>query len=262
MHKYLSFFIFMLVLLMSANNAFSFETTSILPLCSSWAGDQELPLPIGFGIHWYFQEQEYDLLDLWVSGMGSIPTDDIDVENHLTETNLKLDIWVLPFMNIFGILGKLEGETHVGLSALNIPDMDFDYDGWVYGGGVTLAYGGKLIFGSLTGTYTDTDLDITSSSVKSWIITPKLGVNINNVALVNRISIYAGTMHQHHEEKHSGEESAPGFGEFSYKVTTEQKKARNVLIGVSAEIIKHLQIEFEGGFRGRSHGLASITLRF
>ena len=112
MFKYLLVLIFTLVLLMSANNALSFDTTSILPLCSSWAGDQELPLPIGFGIHYYFQEQGYNLSDLWVSipGMESIPTDDVDVENHLTEVNLKLDVWILPFMNIFGILGKVEGE--------------------------------------------------------------------------------------------------------------------------------------------------------
>jgi len=264
MYKHLLILIFTSVLLMSANNALSFDSTSILPLGNSWADDHELPLPIGFGIHYYGQEQEYDLSDLWVSipGMESIPTDDIVVENRLMEVNLKLDAWILPFMNIFGVFGKLEGETNISLSSLNLPDMDFDYVGWVYGGGATLAYGSRSIFGSLTGAYTDTNLDIATSSVKSWIIIPKLGININNIDLINRISIYTGAMYQNHEEKHSGEESIIGFGEFSYKVKTEQKEAWNLTMGINAEIIKHLEIGLEGGFGSRSHGLASITLRF
>ena len=41
----------------------------------------------------------------------------------------------------------------------------------MYGGGATLAFGGKGWFATLTYDLTETDLDVATSSVSAWVVT-------------------------------------------------------------------------------------------
>ena len=75
------------------------------------------------------------------------------------------------FSTSISLGGQIDGNTTVKLSDvdLGLPillnDIKIDYSGIMYGGGVTLAFGGKKWFTTLTYDITRTDLDVTSSSV-------------------------------------------------------------------------------------------------
>lgn len=83
----------------------------------------------------------------------------IVVDSEIENVDLKVDVWLLPFLNVFGIYGRIDGRTTVDLSNTGVllpPDfqrLNIAYDGDVYGGGVVLAVGGDRWFASLTGTF-------------------------------------------------------------------------------------------------------------
>ena len=86
-----------------------------LPFGRSMAGDRDLPRPLGIGLTLYSQSQEFavDSLFFDVPNITIDPNTDLAIDNKITEYNLKIDFWLLPFLNIFGIFGEIEGKTKV-----------------------------------------------------------------------------------------------------------------------------------------------------
>ena len=233
------------------------EPSGVLPLGKSWVGDQELPRPYGLGVNLYQQTQDYSLksLRLNLPYIDMAQAAGVGIENRTSEQDLKLDVWVLPFLNVFGIVGNVDGETTV-YPGPPLDKLEVNYDGLVYGGGVTLAGGYDRFFVSVSGILTETDLDTATSSVSAWIVTPRLGVRFDDVAL------WIGGMYQNAEEKHQGRISVPIFGDVAYDVELEEDEPWNYVAGASVEIAEHWGLELEAGFGNRKHGLVSISYRF
>ena len=108
------------------------------------AGDRKLPRAFGIGIDYFDMDQPYqiDSLSFTVPGLPPIPNvNAIVVENEVTSVDIKFDVWLLPFLNVFAIYGQIDGETIVDLSNVGLllpPQLQMltiDYDGDVYGGG-------------------------------------------------------------------------------------------------------------------------------
>lgn len=233
------------------------------PWGASLAQGRQLPLPFGAGLTVYHQDQDYalDSLALGVPGFDDIPLDAIAIDNQITEYNLKLDLWVLPFLNVFAIYGNLDGETDVDFSALPISlplgRIAILYDGDVVGGGLTLAGGGDRWFASLTGVYTDSNLQGDfDSSATSLVVMPRVGLHDE------RGSIWVGTMYQTTEEKHQGTIALPFLGPVPFRVKLQQQDEWNALAGVHAALAEHWALELEGGFGARQHATLTIDYRF
>ncbi|NQT82290.1 hypothetical protein HQ563_04665 [bacterium] len=233
------------------------EQAGLFPLGRSWAGDRELPRPFGIGLNFYHQEQDYHLTSLTVNlpNVGLAEAAGVGVENTTNEVDVKADLWLLPFLNVFAIVGDVDGETTVDPGP-PLSELEVDYEGLVYGGGLTLAAGGKLFFGSVTMVLTGTELDTSSSSVEAWVLMPRFGVH------VGRMAFWVGAMYQEAEERHSGHISLPFFGNVNYDVELEEKEPWNYLVGLSAGISKHWNLELEGGFGDREHVVVSVGYRF
>jgi hypothetical protein len=232
------------------------EQLSVFPLGRSWAGDRKLPLPFGIGVTYYYQKQDYELASLDV---GPIPLppgliDNVDVTNDIQEINLKADLWLLPFLNVFGIIGDVNGETNVDLGPA-LGTLNVDYDGLVYGGGFTAAMGVKQFFTSLTTHFMLTDLRGDRSSVQAWLLTPKAGF------VFERGAIWSGAMYQRADEEHIGTIEIPYFGEVGYEVVLQEKNPWNVLVGGQFELATHFVLEAEGGLGNRKHAIVSFTYR-
>jgi hypothetical protein len=240
-----------------ANVAQAEERSGLFPLGKSWAGDAELPRPFGIGLSLYRQEQGYDLKSLTVNlpNVGLAEAAGVKVENETVEGHLKLDLWLLPFFNVFGIVGRVEGETMVEPGP-PLSQIEVDYEGTVYGGGGTVGIGGKRLFGSLSATYTGTELDTATSSVEAWVVTPRVGVRVKGIAF------WVGAMYQDAEERHRGNISLPFFGSVTYDVELEEEEPWNYTAGLRAELGKHWELELEGGFGERKHALVSVGYRF
>jgi len=243
---------------------YSFQSTNYLPWGADLVKGKEMPLPMGLGLTYYFQDQDYKLdkisLDIDIFDPQEIK-DQIKIINNTKEMNLKLDMWLLPFLNLFGMFGKVEADTDVDLGVL-YNDIRIEYDGLVYGVGSNLALGWKALFANLNATYTETKLDQTDSSVEAWVISPKIGLHFNDAFYLREMSIWSGGMYQDYDERHIGKFDAQGIGVVEYDITLAEQEAWNYLIGLQAGLSKHLTFELEGGFGNRNQLASSITYRF
>jgi hypothetical protein len=232
------------------------EQSSVFPLGRSWAGDQKLPLPFGIGVTYYYQQQDYELASLDVGPIPLPPglVSDAEVTNDIDEINLKADLWILPFLNVFGIIGDVSGETRVDLGPM-LGQLTVDYDGLVYGGGFTAAAGMNRFFTALTTHFMLTDLKGDRSSVQAWLFTPKAGL------VFERGAIWGGAMYQRADEEHIGTIEIPYFGEVGYEVSLREKTPWNYLVGGQFEVAKHWVLDGEGGFGNRKHAIISFTYR-
>lgn len=256
--------VMLVILLLTAAAAPVAAQTSVrLPFGSANVDASRLPKPVGIGLTLYDQSQDYDVTSLSfnVPGIMINARDDLVIENKLQEANLKLDVWLLPYLNIFGLIGNLDGKTRVDLSRAELPipltRLTIDYDGEVYGGGITLSGGGAHYFGSLTGIYTETDLSGDfDSSVEALVLTPKVGL------YGSRGAFWIGAMYQDASESHAGTVGVPFLGQVDFAVELREQDEWNFLVGMSGALTEHLFLELEGGVAGRLTSSLSLTYRF
>lgn len=233
-----------------------------------------MPLPFGLGVTLFQQQQDYDV-DTGVVSLGGviIPLDmvpGVGIQSDLTEINLRLDQWVLPYFNVFGLVGVIDGTTRVnapldvvmGPGAGTVP-LDLEYDGLVLGGGATLAVGTAAFFGTLTATYTVTDLDISDSSITAITLSPKVGYVLEDLGEDKALTFWVGAMMQEVQENQAGSIVLPVLGGLvMYDVELKEQDAWNGLAGLSLHASKEWSLELEAGFGTRQHALLAATRRF
>lgn len=251
----------LLGLLATAGPALAQE--SVLPFGKSLAGGEELPLPFGIGLTIYGQTQDYGLKRLAFDFPGIvIDPKTIAVDNSIQEANLQLDVWVFPFLNLFGILGTVDGSTNVDLPAvpgLPVPlgMLRIEYDGEVYGLGANFVGGGDGWFASLTTIWTQENLSGDfDSNVEAWVITPRVGLRDDHGA------VWIGTTYQDVQETHEGSITIPFLGPVAFDVELEAKNAWNIQIGAATAISKRWHLHVEGGFAQRLSAEFGATARF
>nr|MBC8348379.1 hypothetical protein [Verrucomicrobiota bacterium] len=153
------------------------------------------------------------------------------VESEVDNYNVRLDAWVFPFLNIYGVAGKVEGENTVsGVSITNnwtvlgspVTDIldplkarvdangfKINYDGEVYGIGAILAGQWGKYWGTIDYNFTQTELDIATSEIDTHTISPRIGRlgSLGNV----KGSLWIGAMHQAVDEIHNGKINYSGI---------------------------------------------------
>jgi len=250
------------------------------------AGDMKLPKTWGVGIDYFNMRQPYALDSLVLIDTGVVDVDlgqillpdpsILPIDNEIRHTDLHLDVWVTPFLNVFGIYGRIDGDTKIDLSVLGLPlppqtnALTIDYDGDVYGAGFVLAAGGERWFASLTGTFTDTDLsgDI-ESSVKATTYQPRLGMRFGD-----HTEFWIGGYILDAEEKHSGSIDLDlGFvgsqlpppidgQDVAFDVDLSQAEDFNWSVGTHMTWADGWEATVEVGAGDRNTVLANITYRF
>lgn len=256
---------------------------------NSLAGDRELPRTWGIGIDYFSMRQPYQidslsLIDTLDTPGGPVPIDLaallvpdpslLDVNNDLRNFDLKLDVWVLPFLNVFGIYGQIDGDTTIDLRPLGLPlppqtnSLTIGYDGDVFGGGVVLAAGGDKWFASVTATFTDTSLGGSfDSSVEATTIQPRIGLRAGS-----SLEIWVGGYILDAEEKHSGTVDLDlglvggmlpvDAQDVAFDVDLSQKEDFNPSIGMHMMMSEAWESTIEIGFGDRRTALANFTYRF
>jgi hypothetical protein len=229
-------------------------------------GDREFYEPWGIGIDFYTMDQQYRISQLQFQLPGvSIPDPSLlDVQNEVQHFDLKADVWLTPFLNLFAILGRLDADTVVDLSSVPVTGLPFplgklpvSYDGTVYGAGLTLAYGGEHWFTSVTSTWTDTDLggDF-DSSVTTFTAQPRIGL------VKDKWTFWVGGLYLDTEEKHSGTIELPILGAVPFSVELEGSDKWNSAVGTGYTFSPKATIYLEIGFGDRDHTLFNYTYRF
>lgn len=238
------------------------------------AGDRNLPRAFGIGIDYFSMSQPYQIDSLSFITPPAFPLPPITdpsvilVDNEVEHVDLKLDLWLFPFLNVFGIYGSIDGRTTVDLRSVGIPLLDsvaLDYDGDVYGGGLVLAVGGDKWFASLTGTFTDTDLSGGfNSSVEATTIQPRIGVRASE-----NTEVWIGGYFIDAEESHSGTilldlgPAGPGFPiPIGFAVDLSQQEDFNFSLGIHSMFSEHWEATVEVGGGDRNTVLGNLTYRF
>ena len=260
----------------------------------------ELPEPFGAGYAYMRLHQ-----DIIVDKIGFIMpnkpknADRINIKagatTQISESHLlRLDTWIFPFMNVYGLLGKTKGHSTTILEGgtykppflkpkeLPIQGMPFDleFKGDTYGAGTTLAGGYKNTFAMVDINYTYADLDILDGEIKALVITPRIGYTFDLPQLIegqgkSKLQLWAGAMYQDVTQSFQGnindldlsprlKDILSTVADSDMKFSVDQHLAYkwNPLVGARLEITPHFNLTTEVGFNTRKTFMFSGEYRF
>lgn len=219
------------------------QTDSTFPIwgAEARARGYNIPLPFGVNLSYMNIRQNIDVDSITFSGLKlgnhPIPSDlfDIDV-GHTRERskseNLRLDMWVFPFLNIYGLVGHTKGSSissvsvdadpskYTGIDRIiassvhglnqsgDLQDIDFalDFKGTTWGTGFTLAGGYEKWFALVDTNYTRTDFDILDGKISAVTVSPRVGYRFDMPAISgpSHLSLWIGSMYQDVDQEFKG----------------------------------------------------------
>jgi hypothetical protein len=249
----------------------------------------DLPLPFGVGANFVYMEQGLDIRNLKIGfGNASQEVNRVSFSNAEAKDNAataRFDLWLLPFANIYGILGYIDGETELDVNlpgiTVDVPIIgpipildpntirfDIDYNGTTYGGGITLAGGYKNFFGSLDANYTYTDINLVNGDIKTLTISPRLGVLVDPPIIKGSFAFWIGAMYMDYEQTVTDSvnlkelDSRLPSVDLDFEIDIENEEHWNFLMGGQWEITKRWQITAEGGVGDRRQFILGSSFRF
>lgn len=158
----------------------------------------DLPKPLGLNIVGVVVDQGIDIEALGLS-TGTDPVVPIEAvkfgDNRSTvlTTNLRADLWVLPFLNVYGMGGVARANTTVEITEPIAFTSSVDQNGQYLGVGLTGAFGFKRLFTAVDVNWAWTDLEKLEDPVRSRVLSMRLGRSLK-VSPRNRLNLWVGTM--------------------------------------------------------------------
>ena len=195
-------------------------------------------------------------------------------------------MWLLPFANIYGIFGYINGESELDLdvsritTSLPIPglppifepgktiDLNIHYKGTTFGGGMTLAGGYKDFFASVDGNYTYSNIDIADGDITTLTISPRLGLLVDSPEVKGSLAFWVGAMYMKYKQTVTDDISLNEFDprlpsvKINYKLDVQNDEPWNFIFGGQWEITQRWQIMAEGGVGERKQLILGAFLRF
>jgi hypothetical protein len=265
--------------------------TEFIPFFGKRVKDMGFDLPLPFGISLvYTNIRQHSAVGNVRIGEDESPVDDVTIPDPLSKDNnmvLRGDMWLFPFMNMYGVVGYTKGEAEIdatitGLTVpipnpfqpgqtidLPIPDIEIqdqvNYEGLTYGGGTTLAAGYRFLFGTLDLNYTFTKLNLGNNTIKTFTAAPRGGILITTKEAGNG-AVWVGSMYMDYNQSISGvadlSETLPSFGMLPYKLSLNGRHPWNVLLGGTWDFHKRWSVQAEFGFLHRKQLMISGMFRF
>ncbi len=142
-----------------------------------------LPAPLGININYFTATQNVLISNL---ALGINDRDFVNMDNIIKfdETigvvdnwNARIDLWILPFLNVYGIGGYTKATTTVNLSAPIKFQSEAKMEGPTYGTGFIIAGGLQGFWISFDANWSWSDLDILEKPIGSNIIGLRIGKN-------------------------------------------------------------------------------------
>lgn len=248
------------------------------------------PMAFGIASSALMYQQEYFTNDLKVRGTYTSGEESFEVSARGGSINqntiasefkayLKPNLWILPFLNIYGIFGYTSGQINPNLEVDGIIvenpfgsgdlltidttivlDETIKYSGSTFGFGTTFSIGYKNLVFLLDYQYTVTNPSDLDENLYNHFLSPKIGWMINSKSDKLNFMVWAGTLFLSNNQSFKGEitvseispELVPLFGETAeYSGTIEAKQKWNLLIGSTIIINNHHNVFVEFGFASR-----------
>ncbi len=274
-----------------------------LPFFAQEVIDQgfELPNPYGAGGVFYMQNQDAVVSDLKVSfnGGDEIPIDFLSfgtarVEN--TVGQMKLDAWVLPFMNVYVTGGYVSGDVEVPIQLDGTALIDAilppilgcngpappelcgqtfnvtiqpEYQGGNVTLGTVVAVGWRQFFALANFAYTWSWIDIVDTRVEAIYFSPRGGIT-GDMGNLGSVQAYMGAGFLVTDVRLSGtipvnigQPGSPQLETIGFSLRQKNKDRWNFIAGANWDVKRWLSLQAELGFGGsRSNVIATATYRF
>lgn len=189
---------------------------------------------------------------------------------HASSQMARVDLWVLPFVNIYGLAGYTKTNGSVDVVVSDFPTMGFadatinvpvDLEGPTGGFGVTTGVGGKHWFAMLDVNKTWTTFSQVDSSLTALVITPRIGMPIDRPCFKGEVHI--GAMWQDTDQTVGITIDHAVLGnDLVVEVDQYEPRPWNFLIGGLWAIDEQMQVLLEIGSGGRNYVVSGVTIRF
>ncbi|MUL03862.1 TonB-dependent receptor [Aliivibrio fischeri] len=280
-----------LCLLFLSYSSSLFAESFTLPIWKDEAEARGYDLPEAFGLNVSYMKQTQDISVDSIGFNGKLPilgdlNNLVDVQagagEQMSEVlTLRADVWLFPFLNLYGIVGQLKGysettiqvSTGLGFIDKKIKPRPFrlDLNGTLYGAGFVLAGGYKDVFALADASYTETELNVIDGTISSIVISPRIGYDFNRLGAPLRL--WVGAMYQDVEQSLSGNLTDIGLtgslGSLVGKVdngrfNVEQHLVTpwNPLIGMQYKLHDRLYLLGEAGLGDRKSIFFTVDMRF
>ncbi len=258
----------------------------------------ELPLPYGIGLTYAHVDQEQILSDLEVglNGGAKEPFPFVGFDNARSVSDslqVKLDAWLFPFMNVFALLGRVDGEAPLNvyldgngmLDQLGVTcggpgppnplcgllenqtfvlDIEAKFKGNTYGVGTVLAGGWNNWFVTVPISYTYADMEGKETEGATTSITPRFG-KVLNLGDKGNLALYTGGSYLRTKLTVQGTEVTPGGAlVIDYTIEQKNKDRWTVVLGGNWDISKRWSVsaEYNGFVGSRDTFITSLVRRF
>ncbi|HAS8503317.1 TPA: TonB-dependent receptor [Vibrio vulnificus] len=246
-----------------------------------WKEDAEalgytLPKPIGFNLSYMTMEQGINVDSIVLQGLDFIQLNADPGKQYTEVLTLRADVWLLPFLNLYGLVGKLDGysTTDVNLTvgsflSTKIQDFRLDLDGYTTGFGAVLVGGYENWFALVDASFTQSRLTVIDGTIDAIVISPRVGYDFNRHGTPLRI--WAGAMYQDVEQTLKGSLSDLGLpssltsllpSDARFEVQQHLQTPWNPIVGMQYQINESWYLLGEFGFGDRQSMFFSVDRRF
>jgi len=238
-----------------------------------------LPRPFGISLGFMHQDQAFDVGNVLVNGID-VKTPGVavvnEVQNEESTFTLRMDAWILPFWNVYGILGhtrgKADGPLQIDLAPVfplicSLPGNNcqvnttfkLDYTADVIGYGTTIAGGYKEFFAMVDINRTTADLDISRTDAKATVLSTRMGWN-GTMGWFTGV-LWVGAMHQDIAQTLDLEIDI-GETVLNVEIDESTQTPWNYVVGGQWDINRSFSIMAELGFGKRKSQMLNLTYRF
>jgi hypothetical protein len=252
------------------------------------------PFSWGAGLSGFSYTQEYATRQLFlqndkIKARSDSITHDIHTEEH--QILFRPEIWVLPYLNLYGIVGYTEGnvnpeitangiivELPVGDTIVEVPidtsisiNKPMKYNGPVYGFGVTASYVFNQFFIELDYNYSEVHPKDMDGKLVSHRLSPKAGMMFISKNKNTKSAVWFGASWLENTQTLTGIVNVREFmgdladylgEEAEYTATLKPVNKWNMVVGGSLAINNHYNVALEAGFIGRKKISLGFMYRF
>lgn len=160
----------------------------------------DLPRPFGIGVNAVWIDQSIDIENLQLSTDADplVPINAIQFGSNSASAyseTVRADLWVFPFLNLYGLAGPGQANTTVELTSPVAFESSVDQTASTYGVGITGAIGIKRNFLSVDANWTWSDLEKLDDPVKIRILGLRYGRAIK-LPGHKKLAFWLGAMNQ------------------------------------------------------------------
>lgn len=267
----------------------------------------KFPLPWGVGMNYTYVNQDIEIPEVAVAVNDSDYVDLSDVidfsnvKSKVHAANLRLDLWLLPFLNVYAMGNYVvEAATAVHVAEPFVFQANSTQNGVGGGFGTTAAFGAWGFFGIVDLNWSWNKMKNLTKPVNTFILTPRIGRKFENLGPFT-LAAWIGAMRQQVGANTSGTVnlrdvlSTPsdefeeklgdwydGLGpaqkaivgqvvegledvdgaEIHYRLKKELKHKWNMTLGAELQFNDYLMFRTEVGFIGRTQFICGFAYRF